>query len=279
MLTSYGLCSFFGFVVSPLHNFIPFLLLGLGVDDMFIIARALDYYTTSHSKSAANKRNIHADVDDWNSSTNPENYLVQDNKAMEGTLEEERRCIEIKDRNVEGEEAGIDKKLAETMKHSGVSITITSLTDFIAFAIGATTSIPALKSFCMFCAVGIMSVFFYQATWFTAWMVIDERRKSARRNAFIPFITHALKDGSRKYNHAVSTEASFKQLNPGDIYPSDHPSDNQKEASCCLSFKPKLPMSNYILRAYSEVLSHIGTQITIILITIAILVVSIYGNI
>ena len=44
MITSYGLCSYFGFVVSPLHNFIPFLLLGLGVDDMFVIVQTLDMF-------------------------------------------------------------------------------------------------------------------------------------------------------------------------------------------------------------------------------------------
>jgi len=30
-------------------------------------------------------------------------------------------------------------KVALTMKHAGVSITVTSITDFVAFAIGATT--------------------------------------------------------------------------------------------------------------------------------------------
>ena len=42
MFTSYGICSYFGYFISPLHNFIPFLLLGLGVDDMFVIVQAMD---------------------------------------------------------------------------------------------------------------------------------------------------------------------------------------------------------------------------------------------
>ena len=40
LVTSYGICSILGFFISPLHNFIPFLLLGLGVDDMFVIVQA-----------------------------------------------------------------------------------------------------------------------------------------------------------------------------------------------------------------------------------------------
>ena len=58
LATSYGLCSYFGFVVSPLHNFIPFLLLGLGVDDMFVIVQALDMFDRNDSieQSSPNKR-------------------------------------------------------------------------------------------------------------------------------------------------------------------------------------------------------------------------------
>ena len=43
------------------------------------------------------------------------------------------------------------KTLAErfglTMKHAGVAITITSVTDLLAFGVGASSSLPALRSF------------------------------------------------------------------------------------------------------------------------------------
>ncbi len=45
-------------------------------------------------------------------------------------------------RNVENSpnrHLSLEKRFGLTMKHAGVAITVTSLTDFIAFAIGATT--------------------------------------------------------------------------------------------------------------------------------------------
>ena len=52
----------------------------------------------------------------------------------------------------------IGPRLAKTMKNSGVAITVTSLTDFLAFAVGGTTTVPALESFCIFCGLGIVAV-------------------------------------------------------------------------------------------------------------------------
>lgn len=48
---------------------------------------------------------------------------------------------------------------ATALSHAGVSITITSFTDFVAFLIGSTTALPALSSFCVYAAVGILCVF------------------------------------------------------------------------------------------------------------------------
>ena len=54
------------------------------------------------------------------------------------------------------------ERLGVTLRHAGVAITITSITNFIAFGIGATTAMPALKSFCVYASIGILSIFFFQ---------------------------------------------------------------------------------------------------------------------
>ena len=71
------------------------------------------------------------------------------------------------------------------MKHAGVAITITSVTDLLAFAIGATTILPALKFFCLFAAMGIFFVFIYMATFFLAFFSLDQRRIEDDRNGCI----------------------------------------------------------------------------------------------
>ncbi|TRY61569.1 hypothetical protein TCAL_14942 [Tigriopus californicus] len=127
LIASYGICCSLGFPFSPLHNFIPFLILGLGIDDMFVIMQA------------------------WNK------------------FAEHRKDLS----KVE--------KFGETLQKAGVSITVTSLTDFLAFAIGASTLLPALKSFCMYCGIGILITYVLQATWFVAWMSIDQDRIDSGR--------------------------------------------------------------------------------------------------
>ncbi|XP_078356273.1 patched-related protein 18-like [Oculina patagonica] len=53
------------------------------------------------------------------------------------------------------ETQSISERIGLALKHAGCSITITSLTDFLAFLIGSSTILPALRSFCIFAAIGI----------------------------------------------------------------------------------------------------------------------------
>ncbi|KXJ16057.1 patched domain-containing protein 3 [Exaiptasia diaphana] len=127
---SFGLSSAFGEMYGPVHSTLPFLLLGIGVDDMFVI------------------------VQSWN------NISPHRHKTL-----------------------SVEERTALALKHAGCSITITSLTDFMAFMIGATTVLPALKSFCIFAGIGILADFFIQATFFTACVALDAKRQESKRDA------------------------------------------------------------------------------------------------
>jgi Niemann-Pick C1 protein len=41
-LASFGFCSFCGLQVAGIHNLLPFLLLGIGVDDMFVLCAQIE---------------------------------------------------------------------------------------------------------------------------------------------------------------------------------------------------------------------------------------------
>jgi len=133
---SYGFCSLCGLCYGPMHNMIPFLLLGIGIDDMFVTMQCFN-------------------------NLGPEDC----NRSL-------------------GERFGM------TMSRAGCAITVTSITDFLAFAIGGTTVLPALMSFCIFSAVGLIVVYLLQATWFVAWFSIDQRRIEDSRDGSLVCIQH-----------------------------------------------------------------------------------------
>ena len=62
------------------------------------------------------------------------------------------------------------------MKLAGASITLTSFTDAVAFAIGSMTLLPALSSFCIFAVVGILCDYTLQLTLFVAFQALDALR-------------------------------------------------------------------------------------------------------
>ncbi len=79
----------------------------------------------------------------------------------------------------------LHEKMGLTMKHAGVAVTITTVTDLMAFTIGATTILPALRHFCVYAAFGILFVFLYIITFFFSCFVLDEMRSEALRDACI----------------------------------------------------------------------------------------------
>ncbi|CAM9372874.1 unnamed protein product, partial [Hapterophycus canaliculatus] len=121
---AYGLNSACGVPFTTLAQILPFILIGIGVDDMIVIVSSYDH-------------------------TNP-------------TLPIERR-------------------IALAMKRCGVSITYTSMTNFFAFMLGSTTSLPAVQFFCLYAGTAILFDFLLQITGFVACLTLDANRQKAGR--------------------------------------------------------------------------------------------------
>ena len=138
--SSLGVCQLLGFPWSQMNNLLPFLMLGVGIDDMFVIMQS------------------------WE--------------------------------NLTGEEKQHDliTRFGITMRHAGVAVTITSVTDLFAFAIGATSVMPGLQSFCIYAALGIFFIYIFQCTFFLGWFVLDQKRLEETRDS----CTCAVKRGDWK---------------------------------------------------------------------------------
>ncbi|KAH1013969.1 hypothetical protein HUJ04_002883 [Dendroctonus ponderosae] len=131
-----GLCSLLGIFYGPVHLSLPFLLMGLGVDDMLVIMTCWDELSVTDQKRP------------------------------------------------------LPERIGLVLKHAGVSITITSFTDVIAFIIGASTILPCLESFCIYAACGVFMTFVFVITFFMACFVLDQKRLESNRNGIIPCIEH-----------------------------------------------------------------------------------------
>ena len=70
-------------------------------------------------------------------------------------------------------------RVGKTLASAGASILVTSATDVFAFLVGSNTSLPALRNFCFYASFGILFIFFFQVTWFVAFLVLDERRRAS----------------------------------------------------------------------------------------------------
>eukprot|EP00043_Microstomoeca_roanoka_P017557 m.183896 g.183896 ORF g.183896 m.183896 type:complete len:910 (+) comp16660_c0_seq15:210-2939(+) len=69
------------------------------------------------------------------------------------------------------------ERIAQTLARAGMSITITSVTDIVAFAAGTITSLPSIRIFCLFTMIGVIFDFMLQVTFvisFLFWNTVRE---------------------------------------------------------------------------------------------------------
>ena len=119
----FGMSYMLGYSAETFHEVLYVLLMGVGIDDMFVICNALDQ-TPLH--------------------LTPE------------------------------------QRLKQALRHAGPSITITSLTNALAFFSGTISVIPALASFSFFCAISVLILYFSVLTTFLSMVYWDTIRVKKR---------------------------------------------------------------------------------------------------
>lgn len=125
----FGVAGYLGIPYTQMSQMTFFILLGIGIDDMFIV------------------------VD----------------------------CFDRTDQKLE-----MPLRLALAMEEAGPSVTLTSITDCLAFAVGSLIGIPAIGYFCLTSACAIASVFVIQTTFFAGCLVLDEQRMQSGRYDLVP---------------------------------------------------------------------------------------------
>ncbi|EYC11611.1 hypothetical protein Y032_0050g2005 [Ancylostoma ceylanicum] len=73
--------------------------------------------------------------------------------------------------------APLEQRIAESVSISGASVTVTSVTDVLCFAIGLFANMPVVQLFCLFTSLALFVDFIYQMTFFTAVMSFIVRRQ------------------------------------------------------------------------------------------------------
>ncbi|KAL9968888.1 hypothetical protein ACROYT_G021032 [Oculina patagonica] len=147
IVAGFGLAMWCRVPFVSIVGVLPFLVLGIGIDDMFIMVDELDRQPRELSKTDTIKA---------------------------------------------------------VLKHSGSTVTMTTMTDLVAFAVSTSTSFPAIRYFCIYAALTVTFSFLMIVTYFVAIMSYDVRRIKSGRRDCLPFC-HAPqpKEGEPEWDEPV----------------------------------------------------------------------------
>ncbi|XP_067133573.1 patched domain-containing protein 3-like [Centruroides vittatus] len=86
-------------------------------------------------------------------------------------------CWRMTDRST-----NVERRMKDTYRKAGISITLTSLTNFLAYSIGMTTEFPLVRMFSYYSATSIFFTYAYQITFFGGCMALSGYREEKGLN-------------------------------------------------------------------------------------------------
>jgi Niemann-Pick C1 protein len=144
---SFGIMSAMGIKTTLIiAEVIPFLVLAIGVDNMFILVNSLERINLKsiQNKIESGSEHVPEDTD----------YIL--------TPEE------------------VEKNCAATLAEIGPSILLSGLSEIVAFGLGSIVDMPAVAVFSMYASVAVLVGSLLQVTVFVSFMCLDGKRKAVK---------------------------------------------------------------------------------------------------
>ncbi|KAF9040634.1 patched family-domain-containing protein [Panaeolus papilionaceus] len=174
--TSVGLFSFLGVKVTLIiAEVIPFLVLAVGVDNVFILVHELDRQNFLHGPNSV-----------------PSSYQPTGFDAPLSPTNPHRSPFDSTHDDIDAASVPLylppEERIARTLAKMGPSILLSTITETVAFALGALVPMPAVRNFALYAAGSVLLNAALQVTVFMSALLLDLKRYEASRIDCFPCI-------------------------------------------------------------------------------------------
>lgn len=161
--SSVGLFSALGVKVTlVIAEVIPFLVLAVGVDNVFILVHELDRQNLQHGPNAASPEQGFL----YPTPISPTSRRSQFDSSHTESIDAASLPLYLPP----------EERVARSLAKMGPSIMLSSITEVLAFALGALVPMPAVRNFALYAAGSVLLNALLQVTVFVSAMVLDLRR-------------------------------------------------------------------------------------------------------
>jgi hypothetical protein len=158
-----GLAAWLGLHITMIvTEVVPFLILAIGVDNIFILSKAFGRNWRGPAHAPAWRR-----------------------RRQQPLLASADHCDDVAAAEVG---LSVDEAAEAALREVGPTISAAACCEIMAFGVGVTTGVPALQQFCTVAAVAVAIGFVLQLTWFLPAVVLDARRQELRRADVLPCV-------------------------------------------------------------------------------------------
>lgn len=177
-LCSVGLFSFFGVQVTLIiAEVIPFLVLAVGVDNVFILVHELDRQNLLHGPNAAAATQGYGDA--------PMSPTQSRSRSQFDGVHSREESVDA-DAVSTPLYLSAEERVARTLAKMGPSILLSTITETVAFGLGALVPMPAVRNFALYAAGSVLFNAMMQVTVFVSALALDLKRVEVCP----PFFTH-----------------------------------------------------------------------------------------